>query len=103
MSHLLLVDLRDKKIPSSIGGKAFNLRLLMNPGFRIPQTMVIPWEAHERYRRNDETLAQDLHAALANRISATQLYAVRSSANIEDSLRYSFAGQFKSCFECADC
>ena len=46
--------------------------------------------------QNDHDLIPALTAELQQKIDLARVYAVRSSANIEDGLTYSFAGQFKS-------
>jgi len=70
------------------GGKALGLDLLRNMGYRVPDYFIVSFdddstspEALERFDR----LAQE-----------TGRVAVRSSANIEDGERSSFAGQFDS-------
>jgi phosphohistidine swiveling domain-containing protein len=93
----LLVDLRSRRISPSIGGKAANLRRLMDGGFRVPQAYVVPWEAYDRHLENDRDLTGVLRAEMERVLDPTKGYAVRSSANIEDSLEYSFAGQFHTC------
>jgi hypothetical protein len=99
MSEPILIDLGSRRIPSSIGGKAANLRLLMDGGFRVPETYVIPWEVYEGYLQNDDNLTDRLRLELDRVLNSTKAYAVRSSANIEDSLEYSFAGQFQTCLD----
>lgn len=96
MSSPILVNLRDKNLPPTIGRKAANLRLLIEHGFNVPNTLVMPWTAYDRYKANDESLLEELHSSIGAAIQTGQSYAVRSSANMEDSLQHSFAGQFKS-------
>lgn len=81
-------------LPSSIGNKAANLRLLHDKKFRIPETFVCTWDAFQKYLVNREEILEKLTQELQNLLKLNQSYAVRSSANIEDSLEYSFAGQF---------
>jgi phosphohistidine swiveling domain-containing protein len=95
----LLIDLRSRRLPSSLGGKAANLRRLIDGGFRVPVTFVIPWEAYERCLLHDPNLMDELAEELEPIIDPTKTYAVRSSANIEDSLEQSFAGQFMTCLD----
>jgi len=57
---------------------------------------VCTWDAFLRYAADDVTLIEQLRSELAAKLKPDQCYAVRSSANIEDSLDHSFAGQFKS-------
>ncbi len=92
----VLINLRSRLLPHSIGNKAINLRRLSESGFRIPDTYVIPWQVFERYQANDLSLVEELQAELHKVLRPGVNYAVRSSANIEDSLANSFAGQFKS-------
>ena len=91
-----LVDLRQKRLPASIGGKALNLSRLQRKGFPVPLTHVCLWEAHARYLHDDTDLVGTLQAELARKVNPQLSYAVRSSANIEDGQERSFAGQFKS-------
>lgn len=92
----LIVDISKRKPPVSVGNKAFNLRKLANIGMKTPQTYAIKWEAYQRYVKDDDRLIDELKAEIAETIDAGKTYAVRSSANIEDSMDRSFAGQFKS-------
>ncbi len=94
MRHL--VDLNGQGLPKSIGNKALNLRRLAEIGVRIPKTYVVTWEAYRRYLGDDVKLVEELQRELSHTLNSEALYAVRSSANIEDSLERSFAGQFKS-------
>jgi phosphohistidine swiveling domain-containing protein len=79
-----------------IGNKAKNLRFLANKGFPTPVTYVCTWDAHARYVQDDVQIVEALKAELAAKLDGEKKYAVRSSANFEDSLDSSFAGQFKS-------
>lgn len=91
-----LVDLNNRKLPQSIGNKAFNIKRLAEIGVRIPKTFVVNWDAYRRYLDDDLKLIDDLQGELRHNLDPEHLFAVRSSANIEDSLERSFAGQFKS-------
>ncbi|MEJ2707559.1 MAG: PEP/pyruvate-binding domain-containing protein [Anaerolineales bacterium] len=96
MPKQLLVPLQTRRPPSNIGNKAHNLRRLAGKGFRVPPTIVCTWEAYERYRQDDPALIHELSHQLANAITPEHPYAIRSSANIEDSRQNSYAGQFIS-------
>lgn len=91
-----LINLSERKLPKSIGNKAINLRLLAEIGVRIPKTHVVDWSAYRRYLDDDISLVEELRLELSKTLHPDNFYAVRSSANIEDSLESSFAGQFKS-------
>lgn len=91
-----IVDVSKQKPPASVGNKAVNLRKLANIGMRIPKTFAIKWDAYHRYCKDDTSLIDELKTELAKIVEPDKSYAIRSSANIEDSLDRSFAGQFKS-------
>jgi pyruvate,water dikinase len=78
------------------GNKAENLRLLADKGFLTPVTYVCTWDAHGRYVQDDAQILGALRAELAAKLDSEKTYAIRSSANLEDRLDSSFAGQFKS-------
>lgn len=92
----LIFHLANGRLPQSAGGKALNLRLLMNNGIHIPVTDVCTREAYQRYIDNDVSLVAALQEELKQLLKPGKTYAVRSSANIEDGAERSFAGQFKS-------
>lgn len=92
----LIVDITKHKPPTSVGNKAVNLRRLADIDMRIPKTYAVKWDAYHRYLKDDPNLIDELKSELAKTIDPGKTYAVRSSANIEDSLDRSFAGQFKS-------
>ncbi|MBN1452471.1 MAG: hypothetical protein JW963_15755 [Anaerolineales bacterium] len=91
-----IIDLSHRGVPKTIGNKALNLRQLAEISIRIPKTYVVNWEAYRRYLDDDVKLVDELQRELSHILKPGSLYAIRSSANIEDSLERSFAGQFKS-------
>lgn len=92
-----LILLLDSKVKSQkIGNKAANLKRLQQLGMRIPQTHVLTWEAYQRYLEDDIAVLDAVSAEIEEKLLPTRRYAVRSSANFEDSLEHSFAGQFKT-------
>jgi phosphohistidine swiveling domain-containing protein len=56
----------------------------------------VGWEAYDRYQQGSPDMEAALKQQLACFLDPTRSYAVRSSANIEDSREHSFAGQFKT-------
>ncbi len=80
----------------SIGNKAENLRFLAAKGFPAPVTYVCTWDAYARYVQDDVQVIEALRSELAVKLDRNKKYAIRSSANLEDGLDSSFAGQFKS-------
>ncbi|MBN1135910.1 MAG: hypothetical protein JXM73_04960 [Anaerolineae bacterium] len=96
MPEEYVFSLREGKKIQRIGNKANKLRLLAQRGFPIPLTYVCTWDAYGRYVQGDTQVIEDLGAELAAKLDRKKRYAVRSSANLEDGLDLSFAGQFKS-------
>ena len=94
-----IYSLNDNKLPTSAGSKAYYLRKLLDKGFKVPETYVCTWQAYDRFLESDASLKQDLKIELAKKINPEKTYAVRSSANLEDHVNHSFAGQFKSLLE----
>jgi len=89
-------DLTDARLPRTIGSKAEKLRFLIDQGFRTPATVVCTWDVHSRYPESSSQLTQAVKSELSRKVDPNQRYAVRSSANVEDRLDHSFAGQFKT-------
>lgn len=72
---------------SEIGGKAKNLILLQEAGYPVPEFVVLNKE-------DIETRLKEKIDALKKEFTEDVLFAVRSSASVEDSVHHSFAGQF---------
>lgn len=89
-------DLMAQRRPRGIGNKAENLRFLMKRGFQTPAAYVCTWDAYLHYLEDRQDLIAGLRSELQDKLDPKAAYAIRSSANIEDSLSHSFAGQFKS-------
>jgi phosphohistidine swiveling domain-containing protein len=89
-----IIHLNHKKLPDSIGNKAANLRNLKDKKFRIPNTYVCTWDAYLDYHQSNDSVNQQLLEEINQIVDPTRSYAVRSSANLEDDLEHSFAGQF---------
>ena len=96
MPEEYIFSLRESSRIQSIGNKAKSLRFLADKGFPTPLTYVCTWDAYVRYAQGDVQVIEDLGAELAAKIDSQKWYAVRSSANLEDGVDLSFAGQFKS-------
>jgi phosphohistidine swiveling domain-containing protein len=95
MSQELVIPLQKARQRESAGNKARQLAFLARRGFPIPRTVVCTAEAYLGYRAGDD-VRPALRRELAPWVDGSRRYAVRSSANLEDSLATSFAGQFKS-------
>ena len=74
-----------------IGGKARNLAILTQNGFPVPEGFVVSTKAFDNNKLSVESI--DLIKSLIDKDS---LYAVRSSAMVEDAENESWAGQFES-------
>ena len=96
MTGEYIFSLNKGRLPEHAGGKAFHLRTLMDKAYAVPETYVCTWQAYIRYLDSDPSLREDLRSELSEKIDPGKSYAVRSSANIEDHVNHSFAGQFKS-------
>jgi len=96
MPNELLIDLRSANLPDSVGNKAMNLRRLQENRFPIPRTFVVPWTVYQQYQSGDLSLVERMRQALGETLDPQKLYAVRSSASVEDGSSHSFAGQFKT-------
>ena len=90
------------KIKNNInsGSKARNLSILQKMGLKIPKTYVIPFEAFENYKVNREYGINNVMKCLERILDENKRYSIRSSANIEDSSLFSFAGQFETQLNC---
>ena len=85
-----IVSLKDASEHSQFGGKAANLASLIKLGIRVPTGYAVGLDAFERNGQLRETSKKEL-LSLTN---PDTLYAIRSSALVEDSEAASWAGQF---------
>lgn len=95
----MILDLRDRNLPEEIGNKARNLRRLFDAGFLVPHTCICPDSGSHRNLSENEEFLDKLKLELTRVIDPEMFYAVRSSANLEDQITSSFAGQFTSCLD----
>ncbi len=91
-----LVSLHKRRLPDCIGNKALNLHRMWRKRFNIPKTWICTWNAYLDYQKHGPAIIDSLSKELEQVIVPGRSYAVRSSANIEDSGHRSFAGQFTS-------
>lgn len=92
----LICELDHRVRQAQIGNKAANILRLGRMGMKTPKTFVLSGNAYQRYSRDDVAIVDELRAELREILKADRAYAVRSSANLEDSDAHSFAGQFKT-------
>jgi pyruvate,water dikinase len=91
-----LYDLHKARRLERIGNKAQGLWFLQRNGYIIPKTYVCTWDAYVRHNQGDFTVLESIRAELAGKLAPGCRFAVRSSANVEDTSTHSFAGQFKT-------
>ncbi|KPL76030.1 hypothetical protein ADN00_11760 [Ornatilinea apprima] len=92
----LITPIISARLDTKAGNKAKNLHALQKAGYQIPKTWVCNWSAFERYQANDISVIEELKTELEGICEPGKRYAVRSSANVEDDINQSFAGQFKT-------
>lgn len=87
-----IIFFKDVDINSKfIGGKARNLAILSQNGFPVPEGFVVSTKAFK-----DNELTNNSIRKIEKLIEKDCLYAVRSSAMVEDAENESWAGQFES-------
>ena len=96
MSEVQYVHLSQLTEKTNVGTKAQNLHQLMKLGYRVPETIVIPYESFKACKSDSKTGFACIEKLLESIIDEGKYYSVRSSANVEDSSQFSFAGQFET-------
>jgi pyruvate,water dikinase len=96
MQSRYLYNLRERRVPRSIGTKAENLRFLVRHKFRVPATWVCTWDLYLEHLSDGPAALERLRSELDGCLKPKGAYAVRSSANLEDEPGRSFAGQFET-------
>jgi len=79
-----------------IGAKAGSLRRLAGHGLRVPAAIVLPADAASALARGDSLTRHMAEGALARWLDPGARYAVRSSADVEDGIVHSWAGQLET-------
>ncbi len=93
----MLIDLSAQPAAPLVGAKASRLGWLIGRGWPVPPGAVAPFAVTDRLRGStSETDVAGLRRDIAQRVVAGRRYIVRSSANVEDGARGSFAGQFET-------
>lgn len=64
--------------------------------YRVPKTFVLPYPAYDAYLSSPTQTMDTLRVELGEKLDPDRSYAVRSSANVEDTREFSFAGQFRT-------
>jgi phosphohistidine swiveling domain-containing protein len=91
-----IIDLRKLRGNEGVGSKAINLHWLIQHLYKVPLTYVLPYSKPESAGLAEFAVQDDLLIELEKILDPEQSYAVRSSANLEDSQHHSYAGQFKT-------
>lgn len=91
-----IYPINSARIRPRMGAKTAKVAFLKRKGFQIPNSMVCVSDAYDHYRADQTHVVDTLSVELNQYLAPDQRYAVRSSANVEDQLNHSFAGQFKS-------
>ena len=81
-----MIKLEHASEMSLVGNKAYGLYGLIKCGFNVPEGFVIPYFAKK----------EEIEKFVNKNCDSQDLYAVRSSSNLEDSGEYSFAGLFET-------
>ena len=78
------------------GNKARNLGVLLNQGILVPNGIAVSYEPYLDYLKSG-SFKDDFERRLCQKLGGhSDQFAVRSSANVEDSGQRSYAGQFKT-------
>lgn len=96
MTQPLISPINSEQLPNHSGGKAKQIQQLMKRGANVPNTFVCVWDAYEKQLEEKTAVLSQLRQELSPIINPQKTYAIRSSANVEDGLNFSFAGQFES-------
>jgi phosphohistidine swiveling domain-containing protein len=91
-----LLCLSDSGSRTGLGRKAERLSWLTRHHRRVPQTYVLPFNGYRSILEDPVRGWPDLERKLQRVLDGDRLYAVRSSASVEDEVNHSFAGQFRS-------
>ena len=96
MARKYIYSLSRRRLKPYAGSKAANIHFLLRHGIKVPDSWVIVWTAYDDSLIDSYTVKIDLCRELSEIIDPSKLYAVRSSASVEDSGEFSCAGLFKS-------
>ncbi|MBO1264633.1 hypothetical protein J3A84_06285 [Proteiniclasticum sp. SCR006] len=96
MREKYLYALEDSSIGIKGGSKSSNLRYLIRKNYAVPKGCVLSWDALSDYLLLGESVLMEIREELRGYIQPDKVYAVRSSASIEDHSEFSCAGLFQS-------
>lgn len=81
---------------TEVGGKAYQLAQLVNAGYQVPDFLVLPHDILQQLLVLEQVDLQKIAARIVAKFPQGSVFAVRSSANLEDGQTQSFAGLFTS-------
>lgn len=89
----LINKLTNKLDSSQLGGKSYNLLFLKESGINVPDFLIIPPSIYHEWHKNG-LLPQDFCLELKEKLKSKEesLFSIRSSMNLEDGEKDSFAG-----------
>lgn len=94
MDSVYLKDVGITRDVSGLGNKGQGLHWLAKHHLTIPDTLALTFQGSERLSSNGHSFDPELGKQLGQWVDEQKSYAVRSSANVEDGQKVSFAGQF---------
>jgi hypothetical protein len=98
--HEYAVNLYDAKLfgRDMVGGKALNLSILKGKGFNVPHGITTLNTLFDDVMVNKTVKLNEVWSDITSNLELKKnvLYAVRSSASVEDHTEHAFAGQFES-------
>jgi len=90
----MIFELSEITPKTRCGVKARNLSTLSKLKINIPRTFIIPFDVFKAFQQEKQQTLNKITTYLEEKIDTTKSYAIRSSANVEDTTLFSFAGQF---------
>jgi pyruvate,water dikinase len=100
--RLLSLEEAAEAEPAEVGGKARGLARLAQLGLPVPEALVLPAAAHERWQRGGAVTEEEARHLWQVASTLGETLAVRSSAADEDSSTRSAAGQYESVMDVRD-
>ena len=90
------IPLRHADDEGLVGTKSANLCRLIRADFNVPDGLVLPFHFQRQCRSDPESAPERVREAVSAFVDPGHTYCVRSSTNLEDGHRFSFAGQFET-------
>ena len=94
MDYPYLIDIKNSGHTDSFGRKGSGLHWLSRHRLVIPTTFVLTYAATKQIAEEGVEGLAEVGNGVSEKIDSQKLYAIRSSANLEDEKDMSFAGQF---------